>query len=220
MKAKKYPKADLEKKRGLFLQVGIIVALGMTWASFEWRTYDANSFDLGPLMVDDMEEEIVPITERKVKPPPPPPPIVKLIIVEDKEEIKKELEVKNMEIDESSKIEIPDEPEDLPDDITYVRVQNMPQFGNGDADILNYLAKNIRYPREAIELGISGIVYLKFVVDKKGNVADVQVLRGIGGGCDEEAVRKVQAMPKWKPGQQMGKPVNVYFNLPVHFNLQ
>ena len=218
MKAKKHPKADLEKKRGLFVQIGIIVTLAMVWASFEWRTYEVNSFDLGALMVDDIEEEIIPITEREIK-PPPPPPVEELIVVDDKEELKKELEVKNIEVDEGSKIEIPDEPEDLPDDITYVRVQKMPQFGNGDADILNYLAKNIRYPREAIELGISGIVYLKFVVDKKGNVGDVQVLRGIGGGCDEEAVRKVQAMPKWTPGKQMGKPVNVYYNIPVKFTL-
>ena len=191
----------------------------MVWASFEWRTYEVNSFDLGALMVDDIEEEIIPITEREIKPPPPPPPVEELIVVDDKEELKKELEVKNIEVDEGSKIEIPDEPENLPDDITYVRVQKMPQFGNGDADLLNYLAKNIKYPRRALELGISGIVYLKFVVDKKGNVRDVQLLRGIGGGCDEEAVRKVKAMPNWKPGKQMGKPVNVYYNLPVKFTL-
>jgi len=219
MKQKKHPGADLEKKRGLFTQIGLISTLAIVWIALEWRNYDANAFDMGTLNMENIEEEIVPITERKVKPPPPPPPVEELIVIDDKEEIKKELEVKNIEVDESSKIEIPDELEDLPDDITYVRVQHMPQFGNGDADILYYLAKNIRYPREAIELGISGIVYLKFVVDKKGNVGDVQVLRGIGGGCDEEAVRKVQAMPKWTPGKQMGKPVNVYYNIPVKFTL-
>ena len=218
MKAKKHSNADLEKKRGLFFQIGIIVALAMVWASFEWKTYDANSFDLGPLLVDDMEEEIVPITERKVK-PPPPPQIEKLIIVRNDEKPKEEFEVKNTEVDEGSKIEIPDEPEVIPDDIIYVVVQERPQFGNGDADLLNYLAQNIKYPKRALQLGISGIVYLKFVVDKKGNVGDVKVVRGIGGGCDEEAVKKVKAMPKWSPGKQMGKPVNVYYNLPVRFTL-
>jgi protein TonB len=82
------------------------------------------------------------------------------------------------------------------------------------------VSKNIKYPQKALGLGISGIVYLQFVVDRQGKVGEVKVLRGIGGGCEEEAVRKVQAMPQWKPGKQMGKPVNVYFSVPVHFNLR
>ena len=96
----------------------------------------------------------------------------------------------------------------------------MPKFGNGDADLLNYLAKNIKYPQMARESGISGIVYVKFVVDKKGKVGDVQVLRGIGGGCDKEAVRVVKTMPDWTPGKQRGKTVSVYYNLPVRFVLR
>ncbi|HEY9113120.1 MAG TPA: energy transducer TonB, partial [Bacteroidales bacterium] len=76
------------------------------------------------------------------------------------------------------------------------------------------------YPALAKESGIQGRVFINFVVEIDGRITDVKVLRGIGGGCDEEAVRVVQSMPKWKPGKQRGKPVRVSYNLPVKFTLQ
>ena len=72
----------------------------------------------------------------------------------------------------------------------------------------------------AKESGIQGMVYVTFVVERDGSITDVRVLRGIGGGCDEEAIRVVSAMPKWTPGKQRGKPVRVQYNLPVRFTLQ
>ena len=84
---------------------------------------------------------------------------------------------------------------------------------------MEYLSSNIKYPEEAKEKGISGRVFIQFVIEKDGSVSNVKVMKGIGGGCDEEAVRVVKAMPKWKPGKQKGKPVRVNYILPVSFKL-
>jgi len=96
----------------------------------------------------------------------------------------------------------------------------MPEFPGGEGALHQYLAENIKYPQMAKESGIQGRVFVTFVVERNGKVTDVKVLRGIGGGCDEEAIRVVQNMPSWTPGKQRGKPVRVQFNLPVKFTLQ
>ncbi len=85
---------------------------------------------------------------------------------------------------------------------------------------MEYIARNIKYPAMARESGIQGRVFVNFVVEPNGSVSNVKILRGIGGGCDEEAIRVVEAMPKWTPGRQRGKAVRVSFNLPVRFTLQ
>jgi len=99
-------------------------------------------------------------------------------------------------------------------------VEEMPTFPGGEAELFKYLAKNIKYPQMASDAGISGVVYVTFVVGRDGKITDVKVLRGIGGGCDEEAVRVVKSMPPWKPGKQRGKPVTVQYNLPIRFTLR
>jgi len=102
----------------------------------------------------------------------------------------------------------------------YTIVEEMPQYPGGEAERNKFLAVNIVYPQQATENGIQGTVYVSFVVDSKGNITDVKVLRGIGGGCDEEALRVVKMMPHWSPGKQNGKPVRVLFNMPIYFKLQ
>ena len=104
-------------------------------------------------------------------------------------------------------------------DSIYQIVEVMPEFPGGAAAMFTYLSGNIKYPEEAKDKGISGRVFISFVVEKDGSVNQVQVKKGIGGGCDEEAVRVVQAMPKWKPGLQKGKPVRVSYLLPITFKL-
>jgi len=101
----------------------------------------------------------------------------------------------------------------------YTYVEQMPEFPGGDEARLRFLNNNSRYPTMARESGIQGTVYVTFVVSKTGQISGVKVLRGIGGGCDEEAIRLVRAMPAWIPGRQNGKPVPVQFSLPVRFNL-
>lgn len=99
----------------------------------------------------------------------------------------------------------------------FTYVEQMPEF-NGN--VQEYLANKLRYPDQAREAGIEGRVIVKFVVNEDGDISDAQVVRGIGGGCDEEALRVVKSMPKWKAGKQNGRPVKVYFTLPISFRLE
>jgi protein TonB len=105
-----------------------------------------------------------------------------------------------------------------PDPVPFV--EQMPEFPGGEAARIQFLGNNLRYPSIASEMGISGRVILQFVVDKKGNIDRIKVLRSLGGGCDEEAIRVVKLMPAWKPGMQNGKCVPVYFTFPVVFSLK
>jgi protein TonB len=99
-------------------------------------------------------------------------------------------------------------------------VEKMPIFPGGEDALYKYVAASVVYPTVAKESGIAGTVIVTFVVEKDGSVTNVKILKGIGGGCDEEAVRVVKAMPKWSPGKQDGKPVRVQFNLPIRFSLE
>jgi periplasmic protein TonB len=111
---------------------------------------------------------------------------------------------------------------DVPEDKqeTFINTEEMPFFPGGDAERLRFLGDNIQYPQQASELGIQGTVYLQFVVDSKGNITDVKILRGIGGGCEDEALRVIKMMPQWHPGKQNGKAVRVLYTMPVSFKLQ
>ena len=106
------------------------------------------------------------------------------------------------------------------DTVTFSVVENNPEFPGGEDALYKYLAENIRYPEQAKKENVQGRVFVRFVVDKDGSVVNSEVLRGIGNGCDEEALRVVNAMPKWTPGKQRGKAVRVWYNLPIIFKLQ
>ena len=102
----------------------------------------------------------------------------------------------------------------------YQIVEEMPEFPGGVEALMDYVAKNVVYPQEAMDKEISGRVFVSFVIEKDGSVNEVKVMKGIGGGCDDEAVRVIKAMPKWKPGKQEGKPVRVSYMMPITFKLQ
>ena len=102
----------------------------------------------------------------------------------------------------------------------FLIVEEPPTFPGGEAALYKWLGENLKYPEEAKELGIQGRVFVSFVVEPDGSTSNAVVKRGIGGGCDEEAIRIVKAMPKWGPGKQRGQPVRVQFNLPIKFTLQ
>jgi protein TonB len=225
METKKTEKADLENKKSLFFQIGLIIALLVVFAAFEYKSYDKITVDIAQRMVDDTPEEIIPITEQKVKPPPPPPPkqVTKITIVEDDVEVEDDIEI-DVEADAETEMQeyVPQdiEEEEIVEAEIFTVVESMPEFPGGMAKLMAYLGNNIKYPPLAKESGIQGRVFINFVVETDGRISKVKVLRGIGGGCDEEAVRVVEAMPKWKPGMQRGKPVRVSYNLPVKFTLQ
>jgi len=131
----------------------------------------------------------------------------------------KEPEVADVESDEIIEIALSEETMQAGEQGVFLIVEEMPRFGEGDSVLHIYLSENIKYPVKAKEESIEGTVYLTFVIGSKGEVTDIKVLRGIGGGCDEEAVRVVENMPDWIPGKQRGKPVSVQYDLPIRFKL-
>ena len=215
MEPKKTPKVSLENKKGMFFQIGLAVTLLAILIAFEWKSYDKTNYNLGDLNLDDMEEEIIPITRQEVKPPPPPPPPPEIIeIVEDEVEIEKELEIEETETDEDEIIEIEEDDEEF-----FMVVENMPEFPGGDLGLMKFIQKNVRYPAIAKEYNITGKVYVSFIVDKQGNVTNVKIVRGVDKNLDAEAVRVVSSLPKYKPGKQRGKAVRVMFTIPINFTL-
>lgn len=106
------------------------------------------------------------------------------------------------------------------DTTIYNNVEKMPFFPGGEFKMYEFLAMNIRYPQRAREDGYSGTVYVRFVVEPDGTITNIEVAKGVGGGCSEEAVRVVKMMPKWIPGEAFGKKVRVTYTLPVNFRLQ
>jgi protein TonB len=225
MDTKKTPKADLEGKRVLFIQIGLVVTLALVLLAFEWKSYDRVLTDLGERDVIDIPEEMVEITRQEQPPPPPAPPpqTTQFKIVEDDVEIEDDFMI-DVDVDQTTQIEayIPPvfEEEQVQEQEIFIVVEDPPSFPGGDEARIRFLSENIRYPQMARESGIQGTVFVTFVVERDGSVTDVRVLRGIGGGCDEEAVRVIQAMPKWNAGKQRGRPVRVQFNMPIRFTLQ
>ena len=237
MEPKKNPKADLEKKRNVFFQIGLIVSLGIVLLAFEWKSYDEVNYSLGQLKTEDVPEEIIPITKQEVKPPPPPLPVpVVLNVVKNDVEIKNEAKVEETEATQETKVEVREiatKQEEVDETTIFTIVESMPTFPGcenaGDeqkkqecfsSKIQQYLGNNIKYPPIAKDNNMTGTVYISFVISTSGSVKDIKVLRGLGGGCEEEAMRVVQGLPKFTPGKQRGKPVQVQYTLPIKFTLK
>lgn len=223
MEIKKTPKADLSKKSTMFLNLGLALSVGLCLMAFEWKFYEyGNLKDLGQV-ADDFEELLdIPITEQ---PPPPPPPIEQPIIQEipDEVEIEDKIEV-NFDVDVKEEmvikeVVIADAPVVEKADEIFDVVENSPEFPGGMEAWNKYLSSNLKYPTQARRMGVEGTVYVVFVVNTDGSIQDVELLRGIGGGCDEEALRVVAGAPKWTPGKQRGRPVRVRMRLPIRFKL-
>ncbi|HOP42347.1 MAG: energy transducer TonB [Flavobacteriales bacterium] len=221
MEARKNPEADIERRKGSFMLLGLLTAVAITLVALEWTVFDKTDSEMATLDLEFLEEEVIPPSATPPPPPPPPPaPTTVLEIVEDDEDIE-EVEIEDTEVEEDFEVEIIEEPEEeVVEEQIFTIVEEMPSFPGGEEELFKYLGKSIKYPQMAADAGISGVVYVTFVVDKDGKVKDAKVLRGIGGGCDEEAIRVVKAMPPWKPGKQRGKAVKVQYNLPIRFTLK
>ncbi|MBN2521301.1 MAG: energy transducer TonB [Bacteroidales bacterium] len=227
MEIKKSEKADLEKRRGLFLQLGFILSLSVILIAFEWTSSTGKISELELLQDEEVEEEIVPITrqEQNQPPPPPPPPQVTevLNIVDDDVELEDELIIEDMEADQNTEIEIVEfeEEEEEEEAEVFFIVEEMPEFMGGDQnEFRKFIQQNLKYPQIAAENGISGRVFVYFVVNEKGEVTNARVVRGVDPSLDKEALRVVMSSPKWNPGRQRGKPVRVAFTFPIVFVLQ
>ena len=226
MEAKKTPSADLTKKVGMFTNLGLAVAVGLTLAAFEYKSFDDSGLkDLGSV-ADNFEELLdVPITQQP-PPPPPPPPMEQPVIEEipDEVEIEEKIDV-NFDVDVKETTVIAEVAikevvieEEKADQIFDV-VETQPNPPGGMSGWNKYLSNNLKYPTQARRMGVEGTVIVVFVINTDGSIQDVEVLRGIGGGCDEEAVKVVTKAPKWEPGKQRGKPVRTRMRLPIRFKL-
>ncbi len=228
MEIKKSPKVDLEKRRTLYILLGLVFILSTLYVCFEWTTTEVTVVEVGNDSFDELEEEIIPVSIQQPTPPPPPPPAPQveeiLNIVEDDKEIE-QVEIESSEDDVNTEVNVnfhegaPDGEEEASNEIFTV-VEDMPQFPGGDAALLSYISKSVKYPAIAQENNIQGRVIISFVIERDGSVADATVVRGVDPALDKEALRVVNNMPKWKPGQQRGKPVRVKYTLPVTFRLQ
>ena len=216
MKAKKNPKISIERKRGLFFQIGLVITLLVVLVAFEWKSYEKTDYSLGQLQMDDLEDEMIPITRQEEKPPPPPPPPEIIEIVEDEVEIENELEVEDTDTDENEFIE---QEEEEDSDEVFLVVEQMPVFPGGDLGLMKFIQKTTKYPPIAKENDITGKVFVSYVVNKKGKVTNVKVVRSVDKYLDAEAVRVVKLLPYTTAGKQRGLPVNVQYTIPINFTL-
>lgn len=229
MELKKSDKANLEKRKGLFFQIGLVVAMGVVLLAFEWKQKPETTNEDAAVAQVAVEEEIAQVTRPpEVKTPPPPPKVTEVLnLVEDNVKLDDDLKL-DVESDDKlalSSIEYVETAkateEEVVEETPFVMVEDMPQFQGGSSETFRaWIIKNMKYPEIAAENGISGRVYIQFCVNSKGDIVDVVVLRGVDPALDKEAVRVVSSSPKWTPGKQRGKAVKVQFTFPVNFVLQ
>jgi len=227
MEIKKSPKADLEGKKTTRLLIGFVVVLALLFVGFEWSERDI-TIDTSQAISDVVfEEEIIPITQQELKPPPPPPEAPKvaeiLKIVDDQADVEETDIASSEEVGEKVVVKfvppVVEEAEPQEEEIFQV-VEHMPEFPGGMGALMKFLGKNIKYPTIAQENGTQGRVIVQFVVNKDGSIVDPVVVRSVDPYLDKEALRVIKSMPKWKPGQQLGKKVRVKYTVPVTFRLQ
>jgi protein TonB len=229
MEIKKSEKANLENKKLLFLELGLIISLGIVWFAFEWTSKETNVSMLEDTAEVVLEEEIIPITQETPPPPPSAPKIPVLSdqidIVDDEIEVNDDLFM-NLEDDANMGVEIMEyvevEEEVVEEEaIPFQLVEEKPSFQGGDANQFSkWVNSRLEYPEIAKENGVQGRVTLQFTVEKDGSVTKVKVLRGVDPSLDKEAVRVVSMSPKWKPGKQRDRAVPVTYTFPVIFQLR
>ena len=229
MEVKKTPKASLENKRALFIEIGLIVALAVVYIAFNWTSKDVQVSTLEAENQVVQEEEIIPITQET---PPPPPEAPKIPVLSDQIDIvDDEIEVDNdflsLEDSDDMGVEIMDYVENVQEEVVeeeaipFQLVEEKPSFMGGDANQFSaWVNKRLVYPEIAKENGVQGRVTLQFTAEKDGSVTKVKVLRGVDPSLDKEAVRVVSMSPKWKPGKQRDRAVPVTYTFPVYFQLR
>ncbi len=227
MEIKKSPKADLQNKKGLFLEIGLIIALLAVIAAFLYtpKEYRIEKVDnnYGPI-----EEEITEITRNEQKPPEQPQKVeIKVFndildIVTNDAKITTDISFEDFADDLEITTQVVEvEEEEIEDDQPFIKVEKMPTFQGGDLNkFRNWVQERVRYPQIAQENGVSGKVVLSFVVEKDGTLTNIEVLQSPDRSLADEAVRVLKTSPKWEPGQQRNQPVRVKYTLPVDFRIQ
>lgn len=229
MEIKKTPKADLEKRRTLYTEIGLVVALLVVWGAFSYSTKEKAVASLGEDTQVVEVEDMVPITQET---PPPPPEAPKIPVLSDQidiveDDIKVDDNFMSLEDDANLGVEIMDYVEEVKEEVVeeeaipFQLVEEKPSFNGGDAnEFSKWVNSKLQYPEIAKENGVQGRVTLQFTVNPDGSVSNVKVLRGVDSSLDKEAVRVVSMSPKWKPGKQRDRAVKVTYTFPVIFQLR
>jgi periplasmic protein TonB len=222
---KKTEWADLENKRVLFFSIALFITMSLVVLAFEVRQFEKEKIDLQVSNLTRLEETIeIPPTEI---PPPPPPTVVQPQIIEvpNEEVIKDEVKVEfDVEVTEQTKVQeftVFEQPvvEKEDTDEIFLVVEHTAVPKGGMEGFYKFVNSRLRYPAQARRMNIEGRVFIEFVVDKDGTITDVKAIKGIGAGCDEEAIRVVESSPPWLPGRQRGRPVKQRMVLPIIFKL-
>ena len=229
MEVKKTPKADLENRRTLYTEIGLVVALLVVWGAFSYSTKEKAVASLGEDTQVVEVEDMVPITQET---PPPPPEAPKIPVLSDQidiveDDIKVDDNFMSLEDDANLGVEIMDYVEEVKEEVVeeeaipFQLVEEKPSFNGGDAnEFSKWVNSKLQYPEIAKENGVQGRVTLQFTVNPDGSVSNVKVLRGVDPSLDKEAVRVVSMSPKWKPGKQRDRAVKVTYTFPVIFQLR
>ncbi len=229
MEIKKSEKANLENKKLLFVEIGLVVSLLITYLAFEWTSKETSTAVLEDTTEILVEEEII---STNIDTPPPPPAAPKIPVLSDQIDIvDDEIELEddmfmNLEDDSSLGVEIMDyvevEEEVVEEEaIPFQLIEDRPKFQGGDAsNFSKWVNQRLVYPEIAKENGVQGRVMLQFTIEKYGSLTKVKVLRGVDPSLDKEAVRVVSTSPKWSPGKQRDRAVPVTYTFPVVFQLR
>ncbi len=213
------------RNTALFTAIGLVISLSLVIIAFEWKSYGTNDLvELGNISAEFEEMLDIPVTEQ----PPPPPPqaqVANILEVPDAVEIQEDLEINlDVEVTEESTIEEiiyeESEIEEEQAEEIFQFVEQSPEPPGGIKAFYKFISENLTYPPQARRSGVEGKVYLQFVIYKDGSIKDITVLKGIGFGCDEAAVKALSKSPLWNPGKQRGNPVNVRMALPIIFVLE
>ena len=226
MQIKKSPKADLNNKKGLFLEIGMIFALLLTVAAFAYTQKERN-VEIIETNMEVVEEEITDITTQDQKPPEPPKKVEMQVlsdvlnVVTNDTKIDTEFDFSEFseDIEIVQNIEVVEEAAE--DDAPFIIAEEMPKFQGGDLmKFRSWVQGKLKYPQIAQENGISGKVTLTFVIERDGSLTNIQVMQSPDRSLADEAVRVLQSSPKWTPGKQRNSPVRVRYTLPVEFRIQ
>ena len=229
MELRKNPDLDLDKKRGMFFNIGLAISLALIVAAFQWSSRVAQVSLPAELVEDGDVFDMVPLATRIESTPKPPktqqalPKSPTPIFVEaaNDELIEKMQQEAQSMIDDFESLPMPEgDRDEEPEEVFFPgSLQQNPEPIGGLEAFYAFISKHLKYPRLAKQMDVSGKVFVQFVIDKDGSLTDVEVIKGIGAGCDEEAQRVIAEAPKWMPGKQRGRPVKVRMVVPIVFKL-